>query len=111
MPQDSDLYLDDILESIRRIELYAGDLSFEEFQENLLVQDGICRNLAIIGEAVKKLPSAVTDGRADIGWKKIAGLRDILVHEYAAVDLGIIWDIVVNKIPELKTASQALRQR
>lgn len=109
MPQESDLYLDDILESIRRIELYSGDLSFEEFQKNLLVQDGVCRNLAIIGEAVKKLPESVTEERADIDWKKIAGLRDILVHEYAAVDLGIIWDIVINKVPQLKHAARERR--
>jgi uncharacterized protein with HEPN domain len=104
-----ELYLDDILEAIRRVELYAAGKSFEEFSKDLLVQDGVCRNLANIGEAVKRLPAELTDLRPDIEWRKIAGLRDILVHEYAGVDLGIVWDVVRSKLPELKTATQAIR--
>jgi uncharacterized protein with HEPN domain len=110
MPSDSDLYLDDILESIRRIELYAGNESYEEFHKDLLVQDGVCRNLAIIGEAVKKLPASLVETRPEIEWRKIAGLRDILVHEYAAVDLGIVWDIVTNKLPALRRVVEELRK-
>ncbi len=75
-----------------------------------MVQDGICRNLAIIGEAVKKLPPTLLERGPDIEWRKIAGLRDVLVHAYASVDLGIVWDVVQNKLPGLRRAIEALRQ-
>ena len=90
MPRGSDLYLDDILESIRRIEKYTARMSFEEFEEDLLVQDGVLRNLAFIGEAVKKLPAEIREATPQVAWRKIAGLRDVLIHEYAGIDLGIV---------------------
>ena len=80
MSQGFELYLDDILEAIRRVELYTGGKSYEEFAEDILVQDGVLRNLANLGEAVKRLPAELTDLQPQIEWRKIAGLRDILVH-------------------------------
>jgi len=71
-------------------------------KENDLVIDGITRNLEIIGEAAKKIPHAIKEKYPAIEWKKIAALRDILAHEYFGVDIEILWDIVKNKIPELK---------
>lgn len=109
MSQGSDLYLDDILEAIRRVELYTGGKSYEEFARDILVQDGVLRNRANLGEAVKRLPAELTDLQPQIEWRKIAGLRDILVHEYGGVDLGIVWDVILSKLPELKAATQAIR--
>lgn len=74
MSQGSDLYLDDILEAIRRVELYTGGKSYEEFARDILVQDGVLRNLANLGEAVKRLPAELTDLQPQIEWRKIAGL-------------------------------------
>jgi len=109
MPRASGLHLGDIQESIRRIELYTAGRSYEDFKNETLIQDGVCRNLAIIGEAVKKLPESLREQRPEIDWRKIAGLRDILVHEYAAVDLRIVWNIVSSKLPELRHAVEALK--
>ena len=109
MSQGFELYLDDILEAIRRVELYTGGKSYEEFAEDILVQDGVLRNLANLGEAVKRLPAELTDLQPQIEWRKIAGLRDILVHEYGGVDLEIVWDVIQSKLPELKVATQAIR--
>jgi len=67
-----------------------------------LVIDGVVRNLEIVGEAAKNIPANIKDGYPDVEWKKIAGLRDILAHEYFGVDLEILWDIVENKLPDLK---------
>jgi len=102
MPKQYKIYFDDILDASTKIEGYVKGLSYEEFVKNSLVVDGVIRNLAIIGEAVKKIPSEVKKKCADIEWKKIAGLRDIIVHKYSAVNLKIIWDIVKNKLPELR---------
>ena len=100
--RDYKLYLDDIIEAAKRIEKYTKGLTLESFKKDDLVVDGVVRNLEIIGEAVKKIPPDVKDRYADIEWKKIAGLRDILAHEYFGIDLDILWDIVENKLPDLK---------
>lgn len=70
--------------------------------EDELIQDGVVRNLEIIGEAVKHIPEDVKKNYPDIEWRKIAGLRDILIHAYFGIDLDVVWDVVKNKIPELK---------
>ena len=96
------VYLEDILDCLEKIEKYTEDFSYEEFKNDDLRQDGVIRNLEIIGEAVKKLPMDIRDNNPELEWKKIAGLRDILIHDYFGVDLEIIWDIIENKIPKLK---------
>lgn len=102
MPRECKAYLKDILESIRKIEKYTEELSFDDFTENELIQDGVVRNLEIIGEAVKNIPEKIKNKKSEVEWKKIAGLRDILTHVYFGIDVDIVWDVVKNKMPELK---------
>src|SRR3989344_8072688 len=101
MPKDSKLYIDDILEAIEKIERYTQKFSYQQFSKNDIVTDAVIRNLAIIGEAVKNLSQEIKKEHPEIEWKKIAGLRDILVHEYSGVNLEIIWDIIANKLSPL----------
>jgi uncharacterized protein with HEPN domain len=63
--------------------------------------DAVIRNLQVIGEAAKMIPESVRATYPNVEWKKIAGLRDILAHQYFEVDLDIIWDVLQNKLPEL----------
>jgi uncharacterized protein with HEPN domain len=100
--RDHKLYLDDIVEAIEKIEKYTSKVTFRGLQSNSLVVDGVVRNLEIIGEAVKRLPLHIKGKYPDIEWKKIAGLRDVLAHEYFGIDLEVVWDIVSNKLPVLK---------
>lgn len=100
--RDYKLYLDDILEAVKRIEKYTKRLSLEKLKKDTLVLDGVVRNLEIIGEAAKNIPSQIREKYPEIEWKKIAGLRDILAHEYFGIDLEVVWDIVKNKLPILK---------
>ena len=63
--------------------------------------DAIVRNLEILGEAAKRIPDSVRLANPEVEWYKLAGLRDILIHQYFGIDLAIVWDIVQNKLPDL----------
>ncbi len=101
MSRDPRLYLEDIRESCAKIERYTHGLSFESFRADEKTVDAVLRNLTVIGEAVKHLPDDLRNRYPEVEWRKIAGLRDIVVHEYFGIDEDILWDIIQNKIPEL----------
>jgi len=105
MKRDVNLFIQDILESIKLIEDYTKGINKEEFlkkNNNLQMKDAILRRLEIIGEAVKNIPEDFKNQYSDIPWKKIAGMRDILIHEYFGVMLGRVWKTAKEDLPELK---------
>jgi len=110
MPRDSRVYLEDILEATRKITVYTGGLSKAAFLEDEKTIDAVVRNLEVIGEAVKNLPEHLRTQHSTVEWKKIAGLRDILIHEYFGLDAEIVWDIVQHKVPALDREVRAMLQ-
>ena len=94
-------YLLHIRDAIERIEQYVSH-GHEAFLKEYHWQDGIIRQLEIIGEATKRLSSQFREAHPQIPWQRIAGLRDVLIHDYMGVDLTAVWDIVQNRLPELK---------
>ncbi|OIP90890.1 MAG: hypothetical protein AUK24_03695 [Syntrophaceae bacterium CG2_30_49_12] len=108
MPRDPRLYLDDILEAITQIREYTALTDYEAFAQDRKTQDAVVRNLEIIGEAAGRLPESIKVGATDIEWRKIVGLRNILVHEYFGISLPVIWDVVQNKLRPLETACRRL---
>ena len=102
MPRDYKVYIEDIVEAIRKIRFFTTDLSLQTFSSDVKTFDAVIRNLEIIGEAIKRVPEEIRSIYPDVEWKKIAGLRDILAHEYFGVDVEIIWDIIQNKLPVLE---------
>ncbi|MEJ5261375.1 MAG: DUF86 domain-containing protein [Ignavibacterium sp.] len=104
--RDWKILLEDIIESIDKIEEYSRNLTFEEFSQSPMVIDAIVRNIEIIGEASKNIPEEIQAKFLDIPWQKIKGIRNRIVHEYFSVDITIIWFIVQNELTSLKTTIQ-----
>ena len=112
MPRDYRLYLEDILRAAQSIEEYLlGVHSFDNFCADKMRVDAVLRNLEIVGEASKRVPSEIKEKYPAVEWRKIAGLRDIVAHEYFGVDLEIVWDVVQNRFPSLRALiSQILEE-
>jgi len=102
MKKDVKIFLNHILESIDKIEKFVKGVSKNEFMESVKTQDAVIRRLEIIGEAVKHIPKEFKVKYRKIPWRKIAGLRDVLIHEYFGVDLKLTLKIVKKDLPELK---------
>lgn len=107
MKKDIKVFIQDILESIELIEDYTKGVDEEKFldeDDNIQMKDAIIRRLEIIGEAVKNIPDGFKKGYPDIPWKSIAGMRDILIHEYFGVKLERVWKTAKEDLPELREA-------
>lgn len=97
----AEVFLRHIPDSINQILDYTAD-GKERFYSDRMVQDAVMRNLEIIGEAVKNLPMEARSLRSDIPWKRIAGMRDKLIHEYFGVDLNMVWAVVETELPRFR---------
>jgi uncharacterized protein with HEPN domain len=100
--KDDRLYLIHITESITRIESYTAGLDFAGFMQSTLVQDAVIRNLQVLAESTQRLSGEFKAQHAEIEWYQIAGMRNILVHDYLGIDLETIWAVVTTKLPQLK---------
>ena len=100
-------YLHHILECIRRIEQNTAE-GREVFFASQTLQDAVLRNLQTMSESAQRLSAESKATRPDIPWPRIAGLRNVLVHNYLGIDLEQVWQIVQRDIPVLKEAAQAM---
>lgn len=96
------LYISDIINAITKIERYIENLDFDTFTQKDMVIDAVVRNLEIIGEAAKNIPENVKEIYPNVPWKRMIGLRNIVIHGYFGVDLDNIWKIINENIPEVK---------
>ena len=102
MSRDYKVYLEDTLEAVQKIQKYTEGFSIDTFSRDSKTLDAVVRNLEIIGEAAKRIPDEIRSKYPGIEWKKITGLRDILIHEYFGINIEIIWDILQKKLPALE---------
>ena len=100
--KDDSIYIDHILNSINRILDYISGKDREAFETDFLTQDAVVRQLEIIGEATKRISKEFHSKHPDIPWSDMAGMRDILIHDYIDVDLGVVWKTASEDIPKLK---------
>lgn len=91
-----------------KIQEYVQKVNEVEFAKNSLIQDGVIRQLAVIGEATKNISSPLRKLHAYIPWEDMAGMRDKLVHHYMGVDMDILWATATTDIPSLKNDIEEL---
>jgi uncharacterized protein with HEPN domain len=102
MQRDKESALD-IIEAVKKILAYTTGVTLTEFLANDEKQDAVLRRILVVGEATKRLSSEFRQRYPDIPWRDIAGIRDIIVHDYNRVDAETIWDVVQNDLPGLMT--------
>lgn len=102
MKKDIKIFLFHISDSIKSIEKFTKGLAFDDFKEDEKTIFAVIRALEIIGEAVNKLPVSIKNRHKEIPWKKVAGMRNKLIHEYFGVDIKIVWKTIKKDIPDLK---------
>lgn len=102
MSKDPLLYVGHILTCINAILEYTNGLTEEDFLNNKLVQDAVLRNFEVIGEATKQIEDPFRNQNPNIPWRKMAGLRDKLIHDYMGVDIWAVWQVIVEILPKQK---------
>lgn len=100
--KEDKVYLQHILEAIEKIQSYLSAKSFEDFEREFLLQDGMIRQLEIIGEASRHISEETKRKMPNIHWASIIGMRNKLIHDYLGVDIEVVWETVKTYIPELK---------
>ena len=105
--KDDRVYLEHIRDAIDDITAYCGT-GDDEFFRDRMRQDATLRKLEVIGQAVKNLSEATKAREPEIPWRRIAGMRDKVIHEYFGVNLEIVWAVVQQELPRLKVAVEAL---
>jgi uncharacterized protein with HEPN domain len=96
-------YIEDILNEIAKIEKFTKDIKdIEGFKQNEMVVYACIRALEIMGEAIKHIPEKARQKYPHIPWRKISGMRDILIHDYFGIDIKVVWKTIKEKIPEVK---------
>jgi len=95
--------LKDILLACENILAYKEGYDYDMFLQDGKTQDAIIRNIEIIGEAVKKVSDNLKSRYESVEWNEIARTRDKLIHAYFGVDLDVVWDIINQDIPVLRS--------
>lgn len=95
-------YLQDIAESISDILEFVKDFTFEEFEQDKKTTYAVVRAFEIIGEAAKNIPEEIRRRYSGVNWKKMANMRNRIIHEYFGIDLSIVWETIRQDIPDLR---------
>jgi uncharacterized protein with HEPN domain len=110
MSRSVNLSIEDIWESLLKIEAYTSTISEYEFEFMTEKQDAVIRRFEIIGEAVKNVPQDFREKYSDVPWKQLAGLRDVVIHQYFGVTTSLIWRSANTDVPKLINDFRKIRE-
>ena len=105
--KDNRLYLIHIIECIGRIESYTQG-GREVFLRDTMRQDAVLRNLQTMAESTQRISASLKDTHPEVAWQRVAGFRNVLVHDYLGINAARVWQIVEHGLPELKLQVQAI---
>jgi uncharacterized protein with HEPN domain len=111
MKRDHQLFIKDIISAMKSIEEFVEGLSLDEVEEDDKTSSAVIRKFEIIGEATRHVPDNLKEKYPDIPWKRMAGMRDRLIHAYFGVDYRLVWEAIKIDIPELKPRLQEVLER
>jgi uncharacterized protein with HEPN domain len=97
---DPQVPLNYMVESLEAIVDYSRG-GKQEFLGSRLIRDAVIRNLEVVGEAAKQLDSPFREKYPDVPWRRITGMRDVLIHNYFGVDVEMVWNVVEAEVPRL----------
>ena len=98
-----DDYLSDMSEAINDIANFVDNLSYEDFIADKKTTNAVIRSLEVLGEATKNIPTPMRNQYPDIPWSQMAGMRDVLIHNYMGVDLMTVWKVIKERLPDLQS--------
>jgi uncharacterized protein with HEPN domain len=102
MDIEQETRLKDILEAVRRIESYVAEVTEEEFSQNGEKQDAVIRRIEIIGEATARLSPETRDVLSELPYRKMRGMRNVVAHDYANVDIAIVWEVATVHLKQVR---------
>ena len=102
MERDDSVYLRHVIDASERIAEYLDGVNLVQFEKNHLLQDGVIRQLEIVGEAIKRVSKDLRTAYPEVPWQDIAGMRDKLIHDYFGVDIETVWLTAHDDISILK---------
>jgi uncharacterized protein with HEPN domain len=108
MKRDYNFYIKDILQSIMQIEKFVEGMDYEEFLRDEKTTSAVIRKLEIIGEAAKHIPARVRQAHPKLPWNEMARMRDKLIHGYFGVDCEIVWKVVKERLPDVKSSLEKI---
>jgi len=107
--RDASDYINDILTAISDIQSFTRGMSFEDFEKDKKTVNAVIRSLEVLGEATKKIPKPLRQQNPEIPWNQMAGMRDILIHDYMGVDLKTVWNVTQERLSVLKPFLERIR--
>lgn len=108
MKRDYLVYIDDMLDAMEKAEVAVSGVEYDRFVDDFMINFVVVRALEIVGEATKRLPIEFRDQYPAIPWKKMAGMRDRIIHGYDNVNLDVVWQVVQKEVPRVKPLLQQI---
>ncbi len=102
MTRDYKLFVKDIVDAIKDIDIFIGDIDYDEFLKDKKTQKAVVWQIHVIGEATKNIPNSIREKYREVPWKYMARIRDKIAHFYFGIDYEIVWNVMKEKLPEIK---------